>query len=926
MRTDTMLRNLCIWLICCFSSLCAPAGATTLSLDGDWQFLADPSGAFTVQQLTPAQFVRAARVPSSWQSQFADLRDYAGVAWYWRDVNLPFPPPGQVALLRFGAVDYRAEVYVNGQKVGAHEGGYTPFEFDITSLLRSGANRIAVRVVDPGANPRVVEGIDYAEIPHGKQSWYVQTSGLWQSVEVQIRPRNRLGAVHISAGANGTFKISVPVIKGASPAPTSGATKVSVEMRDSAGKAVWQASKQIGDAEVSAEFTGLLANPRLWSPANPVLYTLHASLTSGDSADFPFGFRTFESRGGKFYLNGQAIYLRGALDQDFYPDTIYTPPSLDYIKEEMRKARALGLNLLRCHIKVPDPRYLEAADESGILIWYEIPNWDKLTDNSKRRALETLQGMVERDWNHPCLVIVSLINESWGINLKEAEERQWLKQTYEEAKKLVPGWLVDDNSACYDNYHVATDIADFHTYSAIPDRAEDFDHFVADLAQRPSWLFSPYGDAAPRGDEPLVLSEFGNWGLPRIPREKPWWFARHGDNDVVLPEGIEQRYAEYRYPAVFPTLEALTEASEWHEYVSLKYEIESIRSHPEIQGYVITEFTDLNWESNGLLDMWRNPKAFAGALAEIQGDEMLTLRAEKRNYAPNGTITVTVSPSNYGLQALDGGRIAWQVEGTPLAGTILLPSLPAASVGPANKIQFAAPAAPTARRRELKLQLVWNGKTVAENSLPFYVYPDRQPDLPPPVAFYDPNGKLRRLVNAMRLRSYLAPGGSEAAMPVVIASTFDDEVKKKLQAGGRVILLSSEHATLAPGLEIVPRAGSIYEGNWISDFLWVRKAQPPFSAVGFDTMPGFETQALTIPAVVQGIAAKDFGDVLAGMFFGWIHSNVGVLVQAKYGKGTLLICTMSVDTIYGTDPYATDLLDALVTYLVSGSMPKLEIP
>jgi hypothetical protein len=921
-----MIRYFFTLTLLCSYSLCAPARGATLPLNGDWHFLADPSGALKVQQLSTAQFVRPTRVPSSWQSQFADLRDYAGVAWYWRDVDLPSPPAGQVALLRFGAVDYLAEVYVNGKKIGRHEGGYIPFEFDITSLLRAGANQIAVRVVDPGANPGVVEGINYAEIPHGKQSWYVQTSGIWQSVEIQIRPRVRLGAVHILAAANGSFKISVPVVKGASPAPTGVPTNVKVEIRDSTGKIAWQDTRGLSDPESDAEFTGNLANPRLWSPADPALYTLRASLSSGDSRDFAFGFRTFETRNGKFYLNGQPIYLRGALDQDFYPDTIYTPPALDYVKDEMRKARALGLNLLRCHIKAPDPRYLEAADEIGILIWYEIPNWDKLTDNSKRRALETLEGMVERDWNHPCLVILSLINESWGINLKEAEDRQWLKQTYEQAKKIVPGWLVDDNSACYDNYHVATDIADYHTYSAIPDRAEDFDHFVADLAERPSWLFSPYGDAAPKGDEPLVLSEFGNWGLPRIPRDKPWWFSRHGgDTEVTKPEGIEQRYADYHYPALFPALDVLTDASEWHEYNSLKYEIESIRSHPEIQGYVITEFTDLNWESNGLLDMWRNPKVFAGALGKLQQDDMLAIRAAKRNYAPNEAVTVVVSPSHYGPEPLDDGRITWKVEGTTLEGTLLLPSLPSASVGPSAKIEFAAPSAPAPRKRELKLELLGEGKTLAENSLAFYVYPDRQLELPPPVTYYDPTGKLRRLVNTMRVHSYLAASGSEA-MPVLIASTFDAEVKKKLQAGARVILLSSEHMTLAPGIEIVPRAGSIYEGNWISDFLWVHNAHPPFATIGFDTMPGFEVQGLTIPAVVEGIAAKDFSDVLAGMFFGWIHSNVGVLVQAKCGKGTLLICTFSLDTTYGTDPYATDLLDELVNYLVSGSTPRFEIP
>jgi hypothetical protein len=423
-----------------------------------------------------------------------------------------------------------------------------------------------------------------------------------------------------------------------------------------------------------------------------------------------------------------------------------------------------------------------------------------------------------------------------------------------------------------------------------------------------------------------VLSEFGNWGLPRIPHDKPWWFSRHnGGSEITKPEGIEQRYADYQYATLIPTLNALTDATEWHEYTSLKYEIESIRAHPEIQGYVITEFTDVNWESNGLLDMWRNPKAFAGSLGKLQRDDVVALRAEKRNYSPGETVTVMASFSHYSPEALRGGSLAWKLEGTSLAGTLSLPSLPAASVIPVGKIEFAAPSAPAAAKKELKVEVISEGRSLAENSLLFYVYPAQAPELPPPVSFYDPAGKLRRLVNEMRARNYLAPTGSEA-LPILIASTFDAEVKKKLQAGERVILLANDRQTLAPGIEIVPRAGSDFEGNWISDFFWLRHSQPPLSAMGFDPMAGFETQAVTPAAVVQGIAPTDFSDVLAGMFYGWIHANVGVLVQAKCGKGTLLICTFSLATTYGSDPYATELLDALVNYLVSGFRPNFEIP
>jgi len=892
-----------------------------LTLDGDWNFLADPSGTLRIGDLASNRNARPTRVPSSWQSQFTDLRDYAGVTWYWRTWTQSDLAPNARLLLRFGAVDYQADVYINGQKVGSHEGGYLPFEFDITSQVHRGENQVAVRVVDPGAKPHnVVEGISYAEIPHGKQNWYVQTSGLWQSVELEVQPRMRLSAVHVSAGADGGFKIAAALTN----PPDATQAYIGAEVLDTNGQSVWKESHNLTPGQNRAEFSGTLSKPTLWSPANPALYTLHAWLSSGDSETYRFGFRTFATRGGKFYLNGQVVYLRGALDQAFYPDSVYTPPSLDYIKEEMQKAKAIGLNMLRCHIKVPDPRYLQAADEVGILIWYEIPNWDTLTDNSKRRGMETLRGMVERDWNHPAIVIASIINESWGVNLKEADQRQWLKQAYQQAKTFVPGWLVVDNSACCENFHMATDLADFHQYNSIPDYAADFDRFITDMATRPRWLFSPQGDAVPRGDEPLLLSEFGNWGLPRLPETKPWWFARDFEGrEITRPDGVEQRFADYQYGSLYPSFNALADATQEHEYNSLKFEIESLRVQPELQGYVITEFTDINWESNGLLDMWRHPKTFSERLGRLQQDQLVVLRAEQRNLTVGDRARADVYFSNYGPE-VSGARASWELDGTEVRGQLDLPSVASESCAKAGKIEFTVPSVATPSKHLLTVAVSAAGKVVSSNSLDFYLYPPRPSELNPSVALHDPAGRLRRLGNEMRRRNFLPPSGSEA-LPVMIASTWDDEVRKTLQDGGRVILLASERQQLAPGLAVVPRDKSDLDGNWISNFLWVRKDREPFKALGFDTLPGFETQAVTPSAVIQGIPPADFQDVLSGMFYGWIHNNVGTLVQARAGKGRLLVCTFSLATSYGSDPYATYLLEALVNYSTSGFTPSFEI-
>lgn len=247
----------------------------------------------------------------------------------------------------------------------------------------------------------------------------------------------------------------------------------------------------------------------------------------------------------------------------------------------------------------------------------------------------------------------------------------------------------------------------------------------------------------------------------------------------------------------------------------------------------------------------------------------------------------------------------------------------AAKVG---TLRFPAPAGPSPAKRVLKARLMVADKPLADYTLNYYFYPDRQLELPPPVSFYDPPpGRLRRLVNDMRQRNYLAPSGSEA-YPVLITSTLDETVKNKLRAGARVILIATDPLTLAPGIEVVPRSQDDLSGNWISDFLWVRKDRAPFTSIGFDTLGGFETQTATPAAVIQGIPPQNFGDVLAGMFYGWIHANVGVLVQAKAGKGKLLICTFSLATNYNSDPYATYLLDALVNYVVSDFEPHLELP
>jgi hypothetical protein len=935
------------------------ARAQSVKLDGGWQFLTDPAGVLKVSDLAASRGWRDARVGLSWNAQFADLRDYMGAAWY----RTTLPPTdlrdGRRALLRFGACDYYTEVFVNGKRVGAHEGGYTPFSFDVTDALHAGANELAVRVVDPPMDERENRArfpdMLYNEIPHGKQNWYVQTGGLWQPVWLEVKPGISVEYVHVMTEIDGSIRVYVqPRFSvgggqaGAQPSPEPGRSFVEVAVIDPQGNrtALGIEARAAGNGY---PFRGKVADPKLWSPDAPNLYTIEVRLGE-DRFTGRFGFRTFEARDGKFYLNGAPFYMRAALDQDFYPETIYTPPSKEYVRAQMLKGKQLGLNLLRCHIKVCSPEYLEAADEVGMLVWYEIPSWNDehhFAQVAAGRGEKTFDEMVERDWNHPSIVIQSIINEGWGADLPHgADSRRWLRAEFNRAKaKTAPlGRLIVDNSACCDNFHLKTDIEDNHRYNSIPDYYRDFDRWVADFAARPKWDFSPHGDAEPSGKEPLVVSEFGNWGLPQLPKDLPWWFGRDfGGRPVTRPAGLFERFAEFRLGAVFGDYHALAEATEWHQFVSLKHEIEEIRSHASIQGYVITEFTDINWEANGLMSMWREPKAYAAALTKLQQDDLLIARTDKHNYMSGEPVNFEVMLSHYSARDLRGAKYLWRVEGGERRGDTryieVIEKPIEQQVAPASVVKLASEMfdAPTVARpqsRHIRLELRdASNHLLAENSSDIFVYPKPAPATQTALVFHDPAHALGLKEAQLKTAGYTLVGSDVDTRTLnrptlMITSALDDAAARHLHDGGRVLLLADSKDALPSGspIKVTPREDSDLDGNWVTNFNWVRDAAPsPFAPLAFTKIMGFESEHVVPRFVVQGVGGADYDDVLAGVFYGWLNNNAALAVQARAGSGRLVLTTLRFDE-YGRDPYTTQLLDALVAY-ASGSeiAPKLSL-
>ena len=895
----------------------------SVSLDGVWRFRHE-DGAW-----------RDAHVPSPWQAEFSDLYDTSGHAVYQRSFSVPQEWQGQDVALRFGAVSYYCEVFLNGQKLGSHEGAYLPFEFALSPDLLAAENQVEVRVTMPSADQRLYPEYPFGEVPHGKMSWYGRIGGLWQSVTLEARSARRVQDVVITAGMDGEVHLDLEFTEA-----TQG-LEAAISVLDDAGGLV-ASSSVAAAAQVAASLS--VPNAKLWSPEAPNLYTLRIDLGEGaDGFVERFGFRTVETRSGQILLNGQPIYMRGALDQDYYPQGIYTPPSLEFLEDQARKAKHLGLNLLRCHIKVPDPRYYEVADRFGLLVWTEIPNVANFTTQSAQRLRETMSGILRRDRNHPSIIAWTIINEDWGTRLIEnAEHRQWLKDTYDWLKAEDPTRLVVDNSACFPNFHVKTDLNDFHYYRSVPERRQEWDDITKQFAAGADWTFSSVGDAERRGDEPLIVSEFGVWGLPdpaklrRPDGSEPDWFetgALWGEG-VALPHGVEERFASLDLHRTFGSFNAFIEAAQWYQFANLRYEIETMRQHASIMGYVITELTDVHWEANGLLDMERNPRVFHDVFAQINTDIVIVPRPERFSAYAGAKLPIEVSIATGGLSVPDGAMLQWSGD---LEGSAPIRATAPVSTN-VSVLNLAMPKSGSNRVVHLDFVLTANGQELARNSLDIALYAAREKGSLPTLAVAD--AALAQFAQGL---GYSVVPADQAEVHLVHALSGEDV--DAINAGARYAVLADgtvptnrnlrsdmpigelPHRSIVadgkmfrpaldqhlPGISLVERDGTIWRGDWIAGFSWVRRDGP------FAHIPGGPILDLSFSDVVPhhlllGFRPWEYGfNVHAGTVVGWVHKAAAIIGEKRVGRGGVVATTFRLTReAPGPDPVAAALLDAVI--------------
>ena len=506
-------------------------------------------------------------VPFCPESKLSGLAhtDYMNRVWYRRMVELPESMKGKRVLLHFGAVDYKASVYVNGQLAGTHQGESASFGFDITPLLKAGSNEIVVRVHDD-----LRGGLQ----PGGKQAYgksqgcmYTRTTGIWQTVwleavgssyveNLSVAPDPEHSRVLIEAAVNGSdpdLKLTVEAF----------ADGVAVGSDFSTG--TWRNHRLVLN----------LATKKLWEPGAPFLYDLKCTLTSAgktvDEMKSYFGLRTVSIEGRRILINGKPVFQRTILDQGFYPDGIWTAPSDAALKHDIEMSMAAGFNGARLHQKVFEPRFLYWADKLGYLVWGEFPNWgfSWKPEGYAPWVAEWTEILVQNR-NHPAIVGWCPSNES-GNQAGELQSLVWnVTRAVDPTRPALEtsGW-----SHTLPN----PEVLDAHDYDGNPDgfRKHWMNFFNnPDASQKPP---ARYGcEPAQTRDRgiPFMISEFGGigWGI-----EGGWGYG-------TGPKTMEEFYTRY---------EGLCAA---------------LLDNPNLFGFCYTQLTDVEQEHNGLYYYDRRPK------------------------------------------------------------------------------------------------------------------------------------------------------------------------------------------------------------------------------------------------------------------------------------------------------------------------------
>ena len=488
------------------------------NLNGLWKYAITPKGT-----PAPAAYQGDILVPFAVESSLSGVGKMINEKeelWYQRTFDVPSNWRGKQILLHFGAVDWKAEVWVNDVKVGEHTGGFTPFYFDITSVLNKGNNDLVVKVWDPSDRGEQPRGKQIAN-PHG--IWYTPVTGIWQTVWLEPVATQYITNLKTTPDIdNNSVKVEVA-------ANTTSADKVEVKVFD--GKNLVAKGAALNGVPVEL---AMPANAKLWSPDSPFLYNMEVTLYKDgkaiDQVKSYTAMRKYSIRKGqngitRLQLNNKDYFQFGPLDQGWWPDGLYTAPTDEALVYDLKKTKDFGYNMVRKHVKVEPARWYTHCDQLGLIVWQDMPNGGPSTQWQARNyfnGTEVIRSAASeanyrKEWkeiidclySYPSIAVWVPFNEAWG-QFKTPEIVAWTKE-------YDPSRLV--NPASGGNHYTCGDILDLHHYPG-PNM----------------FLYDPR--------RATVLGEYGGIGLvvegnTWVNDKKNWGYVKFNTSDEVTNEYIK---------------------------------------------------------------------------------------------------------------------------------------------------------------------------------------------------------------------------------------------------------------------------------------------------------------------------------------------------------------------------------------------------
>ena len=897
-----------------------------ISLDGEWNIYFDAENTATPESLNQMES-RRIKVPACWEEVNPG---YDGAAWYWRDFDVPKEWQDKTVRIEFGAANYFAQAWVNKKVVGNHEGGYTPFIFDLTDALKFGkSNRLVVKVIDPPLNQRVGgftlgSGWKQREVPCWKEGRYdLNFGGLWQSVKLVVTSDIYIADVFVIPKIkDGTIDVEATVMN-KTKARKLVAYKLSVSPKSQPGKIAGGTNRDVTlrPGKNGVNFFLKIPLPQLWAPEHPYLYRLKITLDSKngalDETETIFGMRSFTVKNGDFYLNDKKIVLKGVMDQGVYPLTIAYPPDEEYAKREITLIKEAGFNLLRLHVKTSPPVLMRFADELGLLL-YEEPSiaWMKATPSLRERCLREVREMVKRDRNHPSIVMWGMINEqgsaAGGLRAELCRH----------ARKFDPTRIIIDDSGGYSgearmypqNTSVGVAYPDIHQYIKAPVDGQLFRNYKS-LGDRQRVTF---------------LSEFGFGSIPDFPAV----LKRYRQKRVNQKR---QDYAQYRkfmadiaavytrrnLEEVFGSLSNFCRAAQIVQAEGNARMIEALRINPKLDGYCLTQIIDAGWEfSEGILDTWLTPKKAHRALAEVNSPTRIVLNWTPLNIYSGQEFTLDVTlvnepgftgAHNLKIELLSpAGKVKYTKElnvtltsdGLQSLGR-LTPSIVASTGGCI-----------------LRAQLMSKGERMAKSEYKIYCADKKDLNLPStPISVFAPEAFIQSLRKNWKTGRFVDFRTDDASPVILVANTRNlnaspqqmSRIVQFVKKGGAALFLNPPDGQGLPF-----RIHRENTAGWIAGAFHYISKHPIFDGLPDEPIIA-QLYANICPT--ESINLSSRGKEIAGAVavqhgFGAGYRTGSDIIEVPCGKGKILLSTFKLVDNLGKDSLADRMFVNMIKYLV----------